>query len=60
VWRAEASRLDCDVAALYGAEFAPALAAPPTSAFVADGSPIVVRRGQCLRPAFQIGLRRTM
>ena len=36
---------DCDVAALYGAEFAPTLREKPSSAFLADGSPIVVRRG---------------
>ena len=42
------ARLDCDVAALYGPEFAAALSAPPSSAFVADGSEIVVRRGRPL------------
>ncbi len=31
-----------DVAALYGAAFVPALTAPPTSAFVAEGSPVAV------------------
>jgi uncharacterized protein YqjF (DUF2071 family) len=45
VWGAKAARLDCDVASVYGQEFAPFLAGPPTSAFVADGSPILVRRG---------------
>lgn len=45
VWRATTAELDADVAALYGAEFAPFLSRPPTSAFVADGSPVVVRRG---------------
>jgi uncharacterized protein YqjF (DUF2071 family) len=48
-WRigrgAEAS-LACDAASLYGPEFADALAAPPVSAFVADGSQVLVRRGQ--------------
>jgi len=44
VWKADEARLDADVAALYGAEFAGPTAAPPSSAFVADGSPIVVRR----------------
>jgi uncharacterized protein len=39
------ARLDCDVKELYGPEFVDALAAPPTSAFVADGSPVIVRRG---------------
>jgi uncharacterized protein YqjF (DUF2071 family) len=45
VWTAANPRLDCDVAATYGAEFAASLAGTPTSAFVADGSPVVVRRG---------------
>jgi uncharacterized protein YqjF (DUF2071 family) len=46
VWRAGESHLACDVAGLYGPEFGPALAAPPRTAFVADGSAIVVRRGR--------------
>jgi uncharacterized protein len=45
VWRAAASRLSCDVAALYGDGFVAALAATPRSAFLAEGSPVVVRRG---------------
>ena len=45
VWTAERARLDCDIAALYGAAFVPALSAPPRSAFVAEGSPVLVRRG---------------
>lgn len=39
------SRFECDVAALYGAPFAGFLCVPPTSAFLADGSPVTVRRG---------------
>lgn len=46
VWPALEPRLDCDVAALYGAAFAPALSVAPCSAFVAEGSPITVRRGR--------------
>jgi uncharacterized protein YqjF (DUF2071 family) len=46
VWRAESSSLDCDVAALYGPGFAESLSAPPRSALVADGSPIIVRQGR--------------
>jgi uncharacterized protein len=46
VWTADDARLDADVAPLYGAEFAAPLAAPPSSAFVADGSEIVVRRAR--------------
>ena len=45
VWTAENPRLDCDIAALYGPAFIPALSAPPRSAFVAEGSPVLVRRG---------------
>lgn len=48
VWRAESAALDCDVAALYGDAFAEPLSAPPVTAFVADGSPVVVRRGRRL------------
>ncbi len=51
-WRvrsADRASLDCDVAALYGPGFVEALSAAPTSAFLADGSPVVVRRGRRLR-----------
>ncbi len=48
VWRAEGASFDCDVAALYGPEFAEPLSRPPTSAFVAEGSPVVVRKGRLL------------
>ncbi|HTO08442.1 MAG TPA: DUF2071 domain-containing protein, partial [Myxococcota bacterium] len=48
VWRAQRARLECDVAALYGREFAGALRDRPSSAFLADGSPVVVRRGRRL------------
>jgi hypothetical protein len=44
VWRAEAPELEVDAVGLYGAAFAEALAAPPTSAFVAEGSPVLVYR----------------
>jgi hypothetical protein len=47
VWRATA-QLDCDVAALYGTGFAACLAKAPTSAFVAEGSAVVVRQGRRL------------
>lgn len=42
-WRAVAASLDCDAAASYGPELAPVLASAPSSAFVAEGSPVVVR-----------------
>ncbi len=45
VWNAVDQELVCDVAAVYGPAFAPFLAGPPSSCFVADGSEIVVRRG---------------
>jgi uncharacterized protein len=35
----------CDVAATYGPEFAPHLRGSPASAFVADGSPVIVYKG---------------
>ena len=45
VWRCEAPVLACQAAILYGEQFARYLAGPPASAFVADGSPVDVRRG---------------
>ena len=45
VWTAERAHIECDIAALYGPAFLPALSATPRSAFVAEGSPVLVRRG---------------
>ncbi len=45
VWKGATAELDCDVERLYGREFVSVLAAKPTSAFIAEGSPVVVRRG---------------
>jgi uncharacterized protein YqjF (DUF2071 family) len=45
VWETQERQFDCDVRAVYGAEFADALSAQPGSAFVALGSDITVRRG---------------
>jgi uncharacterized protein YqjF (DUF2071 family) len=42
VWNASDARLVGDVATVYGDAFARALAGPPRSAFVADGSPVTV------------------
>lgn len=42
VWAAEHPLLDADVARLYGEPFARALSGPPTSALVAEGSPVTV------------------
>jgi len=50
-WRvAQATEVElaCDVGRLYGDEFAQALSREPASAFLADGSEIVVRRGRRL------------
>ena len=42
VWRTGEARLDGDVASFYGPEWGDVLAAPPASAFLADGSPVTV------------------
>jgi len=42
VWAVESPELVADVHGLYGAAFAEALAAPPASALLAEGSPVVV------------------
>jgi uncharacterized protein YqjF (DUF2071 family) len=46
VWTAENVEFDCEVKSEYGPDFALALAKKPTSAFVAEGSAIVVRKGR--------------
>lgn len=51
-WRVSPGKdavLDCDVSTLYGPQFVECLSQRPTSAFVADGSPVTVRRGVALR-----------
>jgi len=45
VWRASTATLDCDVASFYGPAFASFLRGRPSSAFIAKGSPVIVRRG---------------
>jgi len=45
VWQTGEAEFDCDVGRVYGAEFADALRAKPRSAFVAEGSPVIVRKG---------------
>ncbi len=47
-WSAQQAQLDCDVASLYGQPFVEALAAAPTSAFLADGSSVTVYYGNAL------------
>jgi hypothetical protein len=44
VWRAAKAALQADVATLYGDAFAESLSARPASAFIADGSWVIVRR----------------
>jgi uncharacterized protein YqjF (DUF2071 family) len=51
VWQAQQAALRCDVAALYGQKFAEPLRGPPESAFVAQGSPVVVGEGEPLNLA---------
>jgi uncharacterized protein len=45
VWEAQNTKLDCDATNLYGKQFAEVLARPPTSAFLAEGSAVTVRKG---------------
>lgn len=45
VLRATRASFDCDVSDLYGPEFASVLQGEPSSAFLADGSEVVVHRG---------------
>jgi uncharacterized protein YqjF (DUF2071 family) len=45
VWTPSSTRLKCDFGAMYGARFVEMLSPEPRSAYVAEGSPIVVRRG---------------
>lgn len=47
-WPALEVRNDLDLEALYGREFAAALAGPPRSAFAAEGSAVTVHRGATL------------
>lgn len=46
VWETSAASLAGDMVKLYGPDFAPYLAGPPASAFLADGSPVAVYRGK--------------
>jgi len=43
VWRCGEARLEANVSSLYGDRFAESLSAKPSSAFIADGSPVTVR-----------------
>ncbi len=46
VWNVTEPQFQCDVAAVYGEQFTEPLSARPVSAFVAEGSPITVRKGK--------------
>ena len=46
VWTASEATLSGNMVGFYGSEFASALASPPTSTFVAEGSPVTVRKGK--------------
>jgi uncharacterized protein YqjF (DUF2071 family) len=47
-WPATGAELKCDVAALYGPEFVESLTSSPASAFIADGSEVIIgRRSPC-------------
>jgi len=48
VWSCVDARVDCDALTVYGGPFVEALVGRPTSAFVADGSEVIVRRGRRL------------
>jgi uncharacterized protein YqjF (DUF2071 family) len=43
-WNAETFELRADPVALYGEQFGETLSQPPRSAFIADGSPIIIER----------------
>jgi hypothetical protein len=45
IWGTKKADLDCDLAGLYGEGFAKVLDRPPSSAFLADGSPVIVYAG---------------
>jgi uncharacterized protein YqjF (DUF2071 family) len=45
LWQTASAGLSCDVAGLYGPEFAGPLGGPPKSAFLAEGSAVAVYRG---------------
>ena len=46
IWRVASPEFECDSEAFYGRAWAPILARPPVSAFLAEGSEIARRRGR--------------
>lgn len=45
IWRVNNAELNCDVVRLYGAQFAEYIKGTPASALLAEGSPVIVRKG---------------
>jgi uncharacterized protein len=45
VWQVSESQLHCNVRSIYGEKFVESMSAKPSSAFLASGSEIIVRRG---------------
>jgi uncharacterized protein YqjF (DUF2071 family) len=50
VWRATQAAVEGDLASFYGEPYRAALSRPPSSAFVAEGSPVAVYRGETVPP----------
>jgi len=48
IWKTESFEFAAEVTTLYGAQFTETLARPPRSAFIAEGSPIVIERKSTL------------
>jgi hypothetical protein len=48
VWSAQAANIEGDMSELYGPELAAAIGGAPVSAFLAEGSEVVVHRGRKL------------
>ena len=49
VRRTHSAKLQCDIEQLYGSQFAPYITPTPDSAFLAEGSPVTVRKGIRIR-----------
>jgi uncharacterized protein len=48
LWQAEQAELVCDVEGIYGPEFVESLKRPPASAFLSEGSDVVIYRGRII------------
>ena len=49
VWKTTAAAFEGDASSLYGTELGAVIQRPPDSAFVADGSPVIVFKGERIR-----------